>query len=195
LKQALALGRNVGPPRLADGYMAPTLNVRSIHGADTGPDAANANATEAEASFDIRLAPGEDPARVKAKVEEFLKAQGWFVVARTPDPAARAAHPKVLKLEWDAGASKATMTPLNSPAAAAVAASIGRTVGYPVLKLPFVGASSGMAEVVDALGAPMVGVSIANYDDNQHAVNENLKLGALWGGIEVYAGLIADLDW
>jgi acetylornithine deacetylase/succinyl-diaminopimelate desuccinylase-like protein len=57
------------------------------------------------------------------------------------------------------------------------------------------GASSGMAEIVDALGAPMVGVAIANYDDNQHAVNENLKLSALWGGIEVYAGLLADLDW
>jgi acetylornithine deacetylase/succinyl-diaminopimelate desuccinylase-like protein len=101
----------------------------------------------------------------------------------------------VLKLTWDAGGSKATMTPLDGPATGAVAASIGRTVGYPVLKLPFMGASSGMADIVDELKAPMVGVSIANYDDNQHAVNENLKLSALWGGIEVYAGLIADLDW
>ncbi|HEX7944568.1 MAG TPA: M20/M25/M40 family metallo-hydrolase [Phenylobacterium sp.] len=195
LKLALGLGRNVGPARLADGYMAPTLNVRAIHGGDTGPDAANAIATEAEASFDIRLAPGEQPDRVKAKVEDFLKGQGWFLVRADPDLATRLAHPKVLKLTWDAGGSKATMTPLDGPATGAVAASIGRTVGYPVLKLPFVGASSGMAEIVDALGAPMVGVSIANYDDNQHAVNENLKLSALWGGIEVYAGLLADLDW
>lgn len=195
LKDALALGRNVGPARLADGYMLPTLNVRAIHGGDAGPDAANAIATEADASFDIRLAPGEEPDRVKAKVEEFLKAQGWFLVRETPDLATRRAHPKVMKLEWDAGGSKATMTPLDGPAASAVAASIGRTVGYPVLKLPFVGASSGMAEIVDALGAPMVGVSIANYDDNQHAVNENLTLGALWGGIEVYAGLLSDLSW
>lgn len=195
LKQALGLGRSVGPPRLADGYMRPTLNVRAIHGGDTGPDAANAIATEAEASFDIRLAPGEDPDRVKAKVEAFLTAQGWFLARDTPDLATRLAHPKVMTLTWDAGGSKATMTPLDLPATGAVAASIGRTVGYPVLKLPFVGASSGMAEIVDALGAPMVNVSIANYDDNQHAVNENLKLSALWGGIEVYAGLLADLDW
>lgn len=195
LRQALALGRSVGPARLADGYMKPTLNVRAIHGGDTGADAANAIATEAQASFDIRLAPGEAPDRVKARVEDFLRSQGWFLTLGTPDLATRGAHPRVLKLEWDAGGSKATMTPLDGPAAGAVAASIGRTVGYPVLKLPFVGASSGMADIVDALGAPMVGVSIANYDDNQHAVNENLKLGALWGGIEVYAGLIADLDW
>jgi acetylornithine deacetylase/succinyl-diaminopimelate desuccinylase-like protein len=41
----------------------------------------------------------------------------------------------------------------------------------------------------------MVGVAIANFDDNQHARNENLRLGNLWDGIEVYAGLLADLDW
>ena len=79
--------------------------------------------------------------------------------------------------------------------AKAVAASISRTEGYPVIELPIVGASSGMAEVVDQLHVPMVGVSIANYDDNQHAQNENLRLGNLWDGIEVYAGLLADLNW
>jgi acetylornithine deacetylase/succinyl-diaminopimelate desuccinylase-like protein len=68
-------------------------------------------------------------------------------------------------------------------------------VGYPVIKLPIVGASSGFATIVEQLKAPMVGVSIANYDDNQHALNENLRLGNLWDGIEVYAGLLGDLDW
>lgn len=195
LKAALGLGRSVGPPRLADGYLAPTLNVRAIHGGDAAPQAANAIATEAEASFDIRLAPGEQPARVHKLVEDYLAAQGWYVTRQAPDAAVRRAHPKVLRLEWDEGESEATMTPLDAPVAKAVAASIGRTVGYPVIRLPIVGASSGMADIVGALQVPMVGVSIANYDDNQHAVNENLKLSALWGGIEVYAGLIADLDW
>ena len=52
-----------------------------------------------------------------------------------------------------------------------------------------------MAEIVNQMRAPMVGVAIANYDDNQHAMNENLRLQNLWDGIEVYAGLIADLNW
>ena len=84
---------------------------------------------------------------------------------------------------------------MDSPAAKAVAASISRTAGYPVLKLPFMGGSSGMAEIVNQMKAPMVGVAIANYDDNQHAQNENLRVGNLWDGIEVYAGLLADLTW
>lgn len=84
---------------------------------------------------------------------------------------------------------------MDGPAARAVAASISRTVGYPVLKLPIMGASSGMADIVGQLKVPMVGVSIANYDDNQHAQNENLRLGNLWDGIEVYSGLLSDLNW
>ncbi len=195
LKQALGLGRNVGPARLADGYMRPTLNVRAIHGGDDGPNAANAIATEANASFDFRLDPGETPARVQKLTEAYLVKQGWFIVRDTPDLATRLAHPKIVRVNWDEGSSIATESPMDAPAAKAVAASISRTVGYPVLKLPFSGASSGMAEIVNQLKAPMVGVSIANYDDNQHAQNENLRLGNLWDGIEVYAGLLADLDW
>ena len=195
LKRSLELGRSVGPPRLADGFLAPTLNVRAIHAGDMGPNAANAVATEATASVDVRLAPGETPARVRELTERYLVGRGWFIVHQTPDAATRTAHPKVLRLDWDEGASIATKTPLDTSAALAVAGSIGRTVGYPVIKLPIVGASSGFAEIVNQLRAPMVGVSIANYDDNQHARNENLRLGNLWDGIEVYAGLLADLEW
>jgi acetylornithine deacetylase/succinyl-diaminopimelate desuccinylase-like protein len=195
LKTALGLGRNVGPARLADGYLAPTLNVRAIHVGDDGPNAANAIATEGDASLDFRLAPGETPARVRELLESYLTQKGWFIVRDTPDLPTRLAHPKIVKVVWDAGGATATKTALDLPAAKAVAASIGRTVGYPVIQLPIVGASSGMADIVSQLHVPMVGVSIANYDDNQHAQNENLRLGNLWDGIEVYAGLLADLNW
>jgi acetylornithine deacetylase/succinyl-diaminopimelate desuccinylase-like protein len=195
LKKAMGLGRTIGAPRLADGYMAPTLNVRAIHAGDEGPNAANAIATQGDASFDFRLAPGETPGRVREMTEAYLTRQGWFIVRDTPDLATRLAHPKVVRIDWDAGSSIATESAMEGPGAKAVAASISRTVGYPVLRLPFMGASSGMAEIVNQMRAPMVGVAIANYDDNQHAQNENLRLGNLWDGIEVYAGLIADLNW
>jgi len=195
LKTSLGLDRNVGPPRLADGYLAPTLNVRAIHAGDVGPNAANAIATEGHASIDIRLAPGETPAHVRELLEAYLVQQGWFIVREAPDLAARLAHPKIVRVVWDAGGAEATKTALDLPASKAVAASIERTVGYPVIRLPISGASSGMADVVNRLHAPMVGVAIANYDDNQHAQNENLRLGNLWDGIEVYAGLLADLKW
>jgi acetylornithine deacetylase/succinyl-diaminopimelate desuccinylase-like protein len=195
LKKAFGLGRNIGPARLADGYLAPTLNVRALHAGDEGPQAANAIATEAQASLDFRLAPGQTPAHVRELTEGYLRAQGWFIVHNTPDTATRLAHPKIVNVLWEAGGALATKTALDLPASRAVAATIGRTVGYPVIELPLMGASSGMADIVEVLRAPMVGVSIANYDDNQHTRNENLRLGNLWDGIEVYAGLLTDLNW
>ena len=195
LKHALGLGRNVGPARLADGYLEPTLNVRAIHAGDEGPAAANAIATQANASFDFRLAPGETPAHTRELLENFLVQQGWFIVRDEPDLKTRVTHAKIVKVTWDAGGSIATKTALDLPASKAVVASIGRTVGYPPIELPIVGASSGIADIVNLLHVPMAGVSIANYDDNQHAQNENLRLGNLWDGIEVYAGLLTDLNW
>jgi acetylornithine deacetylase/succinyl-diaminopimelate desuccinylase-like protein len=195
LKSALGLGRNIGPARLADGYLAPTLNVRALHSGDEGPNAANAIATEAQASLDFRLAPGETPAHVRELTENYLLGQGWFIVRDTPDAATRLAHPKIVKVVWEAGGALATKTALDLPASRAVAAAISRNVGYPVIELPLMGASSGMADIVKVLQVPMVGVSIANYDDNQHTRNENLRLGNLWDGIGVYAALLTDLNW
>ena len=34
---------------------------------------------------------------------------------------------------------------------------------------------------------------VANYDDNQHAANENLRIQNLWDGIDVYAGIMGRL--
>lgn len=195
LKRELALGRSIGPARLADGYLAPTLNVRAIHAGDTGANAANAIATEATASFDYRLAPGQTLARTRQVTEARITALGWHIVHAAPDAETLRGHPKVARLDWEDGGAVATKTALDTPAAEAVAASIGRSVGYPVIRLPLMGASSAFAEVVNQLQAPMVGVSIANHDDNQHARNENIRLQNLWDGIEVYAGLLADLDW
>jgi acetylornithine deacetylase/succinyl-diaminopimelate desuccinylase-like protein len=195
LKHALGLGATVGPARLADGYLAPTLNVRAIHAGDEGPAAANAISTQADASLDFRLAPGETPAHTRELLESHLVGRGWHIVKSDPDLATRLAHPKIVKVVWDAGSSIATTTPLDLPACRAVVSSIAHTVGYAPLELPIVGGSSGMADIVGQLKVPMVGVSIANYDDNQHARNENLRIGNLWDGIEVYAGLLADLHW
>lgn len=195
LERALGLGYHIGPPRLADGYLQPTLNVRAIHVGDEGPAAANAIATHADASFDFRLAPGETPDHTRRLLENYLTERGWFIVREEPDSKTRLSHSKIVKVVWDKGESIATKTPLDLPASRAVIASIGRTVGYRPIELPMVGASSGMADIVNQLHVPMAGVSIANYDDNQHAQNENLRLGNLWDGIEVYAGLLTDLHW
>jgi len=43
------------------------------------------------------------------------------------------------------------------------------------------------------LGVPVVNLPIANYDDNQHAADENLRLRNLWDGVELYSALLAGI--
>jgi acetylornithine deacetylase/succinyl-diaminopimelate desuccinylase-like protein len=195
LKHDLGIAKPATDQRLADSYFRPTLNIRSIHVGDAGENAANAIATSGFASIDFRIVPDETPERVRALLRRHLTDEGWFVVDATPDLATRLAHPRIVMLRWDAGGSAAVKTDLGSPAARAATTVIEKVEGGPILKMPMVGASSGMAVMVESLQAPMIGVSIANFDDNQHAENENLRLGNLWDGVEVYAGLLSELDW
>ncbi len=195
LEHDLGFAQPITSARLADSYFRPTLNVRAVHVGDTGPNAANAIATSAEASFDFRLAPGETPARVKVLVTDDLARMGWRVTSAPPTSEERARYAKIVELHWDPGESTAVRTPLDNPAAQAAVRAISAEEGGPILQMPMVGASSGMAEMVDVLKVPMVGVSIANYDDNQHAENENLRLKNLWDGIAVYTALLSDLNW
>jgi acetylornithine deacetylase/succinyl-diaminopimelate desuccinylase-like protein len=46
----------------------------------------------------------------------------------------------------------------------------------------------------DVLKTPVVGLPIANHDNNQHGANENLRLQNLWDGIEVFAGILAGAE-
>lgn len=41
------------------------------------------------------------------------------------------------------------------------------------------------------LGAPFAIAPMVDADNNQHAPNENLRIGNLWYGIEVYAVILA----
>ena len=51
--------------------------------------------------------------------------------------------------------------------------------------LPSTGGTLPLFVFRETLGAPTVTVSLANYDNNQHAEDENLRLGNLWRAIDV----------
>jgi acetylornithine deacetylase/succinyl-diaminopimelate desuccinylase-like protein len=45
----------------------------------------------------------------------------------------------------------------------------------------------------EKLKTPILLVPIANYDNNQHASNENIRLKNLFDGIDIYGALFAEL--
>lgn len=184
-------GTEGGGRPLNELLMAPALNVRGILSGRVGAQASNTIQTEARASIDFRLVPAETPQSVRALVERHIAAQGYTIVRAAPDDAARMNHPKLVKLEWGAGYPPAR-TPLDLPLAREVTA-IMTAAGHEPVRMPTLGGSIPMYLFQQPNGTPVIGLPIANHDDNQHAANENLRLQNLWDGIEIYAALFAGL--
>ena len=79
---------------------------------------------------------------------------------------------------------------MSLPIAQAVIAAVQSTTKEPVMKLPTAGGSLPLSVIEEVLGAKVITVPMANYDNNQHAENENMLVGYLWDGIETFAALM-----
>jgi acetylornithine deacetylase/succinyl-diaminopimelate desuccinylase-like protein len=194
LKQQFGIGGAESAEDLPTSLMRPALNVRGIRSGQVGDAAANAIPTDAEISIDFRIVPDQTPQGVRAVLESFLKSKGWSLVADTPDPATRLAHPRLIRLQWEPG-YPALRSSVSTAAARAIIATANRAARASVAVMPMMGASVPLYLFADIFHEPVIGLPIVNYDDNQHAANENLRLGNLWSGLQTYAFMMADLDW
>lgn len=194
LEREFGIGAPEGHEGLALSLMRPALNVRGLRSGQVGDASANAIPTDAEISIDFRLVPDQTPQTVRTAVERFLRSTGWTVVADTPDEAARLAHPRLVRVEWESG-YPALRSSMSSAAARAVIASDTRAARGSVALMPMIGASVPLYLFMEIFHEPVIGLPIVNHDDNQHAANENLRLGNLWSGIQTYAFMLADLNW
>jgi acetylornithine deacetylase/succinyl-diaminopimelate desuccinylase-like protein len=143
-------------------------------------------------SIDFRLVPDQTPEKVKERVEAFLRSKGWTLVTEEPDREARRANPKLARIYWSLD-YPAARTDMSLPASRAVAKVVEEAVGGPVIQVPMLGGSVPMYLFTDTLKSPVIGVPMVNHDNNQHGINENLRLQNLWDGIEIYGELIAAL--
>ena len=170
--------------------------MRGLQSGNVGERAQNAIPSEARLSIDFRLVPDQTPARVRERFEAYLATLGYTVVHETPGPEARLAHPRLVKLAWGAGYA-AYRASLEDPFAHALQAAIGRATGGPPVLLPTGGGSLPLYVFAEVLKVPIVTLPIANHDDNQHAVDENLRVQNLRDGIAIYAEVLAGLggEW
>ena len=59
-----------------------------------------------------------------------------------------------------------------------------------LLQVPSLGGSLPLYLITDYLNQPLVIMPIANHDNNQHAPDENLRVGNLMYGIEAMAAVL-----
>ena len=199
LRRELGLAATeAGSAPYAERIALPALNVRGFVGASVGETVRNVIPPSATASLDVRLVAGNDPEAMLDRIEDHVRRQGFYVVRDEPTAAERLAHPKIVRAVRRPG-YRAVRTPMDGPfalwAAAAAEAAAGALAGgedpASVVRLPTLGGTLPLHVIADRLGAPIVGVPIANHDDNQHAPDENLRLANLFYGIDLLAALLA----
>lgn len=174
---------------LFEGFELPSLNINGIQSANTGPLAANVIPISARAALDLRLVLGNDVQRQTGLVVEHIKAQGWHVIDHEPTDEERVQFAKLIRVDIMKGYN-AQRTSMKLPIAQSVVAAVQSTTTEPVLRLPTAGGSLPLIIIEEKMSTRVISVPVANYDNNQHAENENMKVAYLWEGIETFVALM-----
>jgi acetylornithine deacetylase/succinyl-diaminopimelate desuccinylase-like protein len=148
-------------------------------------------AASATAEIAMRLVKENSPRQMVDRVLAHIRRQGYFLVERDPDAATLAAHPRIAKVTTRGGASSgAWHTDPDVPEARFVTDALRARWGGRLVRIRTLGGGVPAGPFIDAFHVPTIGLSLANYDDNQHTDNENLRLGNLWNGIATLAAIM-----
>ncbi len=191
LRTQLGLARTEGNGKsLMELINQPSLNINGFSSGDVGALARNVIPTTASAVLDLRLVKGNDRKRQIQLLTDHVKKQGYYVIDRDPTDAERKDHPLIAKVKQRSGGYNAERTRMDLPISQAVIAAVQSTSTEPIVKLPTAGGSLPLSIITDHLRTVTITVPIVNYDNNQHAENENLRLQNLWDGIETLAAVM-----
>ncbi|CAG2128936.1 acetylornithine deacetylase/succinyl-diaminopimelate desuccinylase-like protein [Cupriavidus plantarum] len=170
----------------------PSLNVRGMAAAAVGDKVANIVPDKAEAELDLRTTPDSDAAYLGKLVEQHIVKQGYHLVQGAPTDEDRARYDKLASFSYQSEGGNAAGSPIDSGVAKWAYAALTGTFGTnpePV-RIRMMGGTVPTAEIVNVLKVPFVIVPLVNADNNQHAANENLRLGNYTSGVRTMYGLL-----
>jgi acetylornithine deacetylase/succinyl-diaminopimelate desuccinylase-like protein len=168
----------------------PSLNINGFASGDVGKLARNVIPTTATAVLDLRLVKGNDHQRQTQRLIEHIRKQGYHVIDREPTDAERAQYALLARVNARAGGYNAERTRMDLPISKSVIEAVQSTSQEKIVLLPTSGGSLPLSVITERLKTVTISVPIANYDNNQHAENENIRLQNLWNGIETWAAIM-----
>ena len=169
----------------------PSLNIAGIKSGDVGSLSRNVIPSTANVVMDLRLVKGNDVNRQVEKLKRHIESQGFHIIGRDPTESERLKYPFIAKFLHRAGGYNAQRTRMDLPTSIAVIDAVQRASSDPVVRMPTLGGSLPLSIITETLdNVPTITVPIANYDNNQHAENENIRIQNLWDGIEIFASLL-----
>lgn len=191
LKKQLGIKRSEGGSKtLLELISLPSLNINGFASGDVGDLARNVIPTKATAVLDLRLVKGNDHQRQTQRLIDHIRKQGYHVVDRDPTDAERQQYPLLARVNARAGGYNAERTKMDLPISKSVIEAVQSTSVEKVVLLPTSGGSLPLSIITERLKTVTISVPIANYDNNQHAENENIRIQNLWNGIETFAAIM-----
>src|SRR5919197_880139 len=176
--------------RLELRHNLPTLNINAM---DAGGGVVGQGRTiipaAANARLDLRFVKNVDPAKQFDRLVAHVRKQGYFIVDKEPDAATRAAHALMASVTREGG-YPAGRTSLDAPIARTITKAVSDAAGGQIVRLPTIGGSAPFYLFSDVLKVPTIGVSLVNFDNNQHGPNENVRIKNIWEGIESMAAIL-----
>ncbi len=167
----------------------PSLNIQGIQSANTGKLTAAVIPATADATLDLRLVPGNELERQVQKVKDHIESKGYHIIDHDPTDQERSQFGHLIKFATVSGYN-AQRTSMSLPIAQSVIKAVQSTTDYPLLLKPMLGGSLPLYRFERDLKTKTVVVPVVNYDNNQHAENENVQLKFLWEGIETMAAIM-----
>lgn len=191
LKGQLGIKRTEGGGKsLLELINLPSLNINGFASGDVGALARNVIPTTATAVLDLRLVKGNDHQRQVQRLVDHIRKQGYQVFERDPTDAERAQFPLLARVNVRPGGYNAERTRMDLPISKAVINAVQSTSTEKIVLLPTSGGSLPLSIITERLKTVTISVPIANYDNNQHAENENIRLQNFWDGIETWAAIM-----
>jgi len=191
LKQQLGIKRTEGGGKsLLELINLPSLNINGFASGDVGSLARNVIPTTATAVLDLRLVKGNDHQRQTQRLIEHIRKQGYHVTDREPTDAERLQYPLLARVNVRPGGYNADRTRMDLPISKTVIDAVQSTSTEKIVLLPTSGGSLPLSIITERLKTVTISVPIANYDNNQHAENENIRLQNFWDGIEIWAAIM-----
>lgn len=167
----------------------PTLSVVGLSSGTVGPGARNAIAASATGRVEIRLVHGLDARQQFDRLVAHVRDQGYHIVTAPPDAATRRKYSKIARITPQGGGfpiGKGSMDDRRT----AMAANAIRALDQRLVQMPTIGGSLPFSTFSETLALPTIGLAVVNFDNNQHAINENLRIGHLWEAIDIFAALV-----
>jgi acetylornithine deacetylase/succinyl-diaminopimelate desuccinylase-like protein len=172
---------------LQEGLNLPAFSVHTMRGGEVG----GVIAASATAEIALRLVKENSPRQMVDRIVAHIRKQGYFIVDTDPDTATLAAHPRIAKVATRGGVtSGAWRTDPDIPEARFITEALRTHSAGRLVRIRTLGGGVPAGPFIDTFHVPTLGLSLANYDDNQHTDNENLRIGNLWNGISTLAAIM-----